>query len=205
MNCTSGTCQCPLTHFWNGQTCKQKLLYSATCTSSGQCDNYRLLYCPNTIGGCDCPLSSTGYFCDCPSSHYWSTSATACVPRVSFGQSCSLGQTYQCLVNDTGLTCQSNVCRCPATGGYFWSSTFCKICITGYSTYNIGSYCYTTPTHTLNWNIADNFCKSYSSNLITLTGSSEFSDFSTTLGPQRMSVGQIYLVGKLINQFIRKK
>ena len=63
--------KCP-THFYlEHDTCSRKRLYTVACLNSDQCDDLRYLICPNTVGVCNCPFYSSGYFCDCNSTSYW--------------------------------------------------------------------------------------------------------------------------------------
>lgn len=71
--------------------------YGDTCSSTAPCSATAGLSCPSTATGCNCPTTLTANQCDCPTTHYWDSSSSTCVVRVSEGGTCIVGKDYMCI------------------------------------------------------------------------------------------------------------
>ncbi len=117
---------CPMHLYLEHGSCVRKRLYTVPCLHSDQCDNLRYLICPRTVGGCNCPFYSSGYFCDCNSTMYWNSTTHMCDTRRVYGEKCDLGEEYQCQTSQ-GLTCKDKICTC-ANKEFAWTGSTCAKC-----------------------------------------------------------------------------
>ena len=71
------------------------LTYGDNCLQ-GSCYTAKGLVCAASPTGCNCPNTFSNYYCDCPTTHYWDSSSSSCVTRVTEGGSCVNGKDYMC-------------------------------------------------------------------------------------------------------------
>ena len=86
--------------------------YGQSFSSTQLCKPLTSLICPSTATGCICPDTLAANFCDCPTTHYWDSTSSACVARKPLHNSCS--NDYECTYN-VGLACYATTSTCECT------------------------------------------------------------------------------------------
>ena len=119
LECINGKCNCgPLKPLWDGFECVNTLTYNrGPCSSDNECNGN--LICQTNGASCNCPLSVTKSYCDCPirsvgNEFYWN--GFDCVPSNDFGESCT-NKNYECKTLTQGTLCTGTPgtykCSCP--------------------------------------------------------------------------------------------
>lgn len=114
MVCSSSTCKCSSTNYWNGTYCSSIGTYGSTCKIEIGCDTSKLLNC--TVTG------QNLYICDCLPTYFWSTSSNTCTAKYSNGINCV--NSTECRT-DLGLSCStsSTPYTCSCASNYYWSTS----------------------------------------------------------------------------------
>lgn len=90
------TCICPSSTYWTNAGCQPVSTYAGYCDQNTSCNTQVGLFCqlPGSYPGCDCPLQSKLYTCDCIQGQTWVTgtginSTSSCMNQGTYYNNCT--------------------------------------------------------------------------------------------------------------------